>query len=52
MKLGSGQTQALDDKPPDQNKVYTTERPDGLLVATKSRPVGFGPSVESWDLQL
>ena len=37
------------DKP---KKIYTTERPDGLLVAHGSRPVGFGVDVEAWTLEL
>jgi hypothetical protein len=49
--LRVGQTQKHDETPAAK-KVYTTERLDGLLVATESRPVGFGPRVEEWDLQI
>ena len=53
MNLGVGQTQELDGVPAEKSKtVYTTERPDGLLVAHEARPVGFGPDVEAWSLDL
>ena len=53
VNLGKGQTQELDRGPADKpRKVYTTERPDGLLVAHESRPVGFGVAVEEWTLDV
>jgi len=52
-RLERGQIAQLDQAPADKpTTVYTTERPDGLLVAHESRPVGFGPQVEAWDLEL
>jgi hypothetical protein len=51
-RLERGQTAQLDQAPAESKTVYTTERPDGLLVAHESRPVGFGPQVEAWDLEL
>jgi hypothetical protein len=49
--LHRGQTQKHDDTPVAK-KVYTTARPDGILVAHDSRPVGFGPTAEEWDLNI
>jgi len=51
-RLERGQTAQLDQAPAESKTVYTTERSDGLLVAHESRPVGFGPQVEAWDLEL
>ncbi len=51
-RLERGQTAQLDQAPAGSKTIYTTERPDGLLVAHKSRPVGFGPVIEAWDLDL
>jgi hypothetical protein len=51
--LSRGQTTKNDDAPADKPKtLYTTERPDGLLVAHESRPVGFGPQIEEWTLDF
>jgi hypothetical protein len=51
--LARGQTTKNDDVPPKESKtVYTTEREDGILVAHESRPVGFGPQIEEWSLDL
>lgn len=50
--LSRGQSTQLDTKEPEQKKVYTRERPDGLLVATTSRPVGFNQEAEEWELKL
>ena len=51
--LARGQTTKHDETPASKPKtIYTTERADGLLVAHESRPVGFGPVVEAWDLEL
>jgi hypothetical protein len=50
--LSRGQSQKLDERKPEHRKVYTTERPDGLLVARESRPVGFNQEAEEWDLNL
>jgi hypothetical protein len=53
VKIGNGQTTKLNEVPAEKPKtIYTTERPDGLLIAHESRPVGFGPVVEAWDLEL
>jgi len=50
--LYRGQTQKNDDTPaPAAKKVYTTEH-NGILIARESRPVGFGPSAEEWDLNI
>jgi len=51
-RLERGQTTQLDREAGGAKTIYTTERSDGLLIAHDSRPVGFGPQVEAWDLEL
>jgi hypothetical protein len=51
--LSRGQTTKIDEESAERpTTIYTTSRADGLLVAHESRPVGFGPQIEEWSLDL